>query len=256
MTQAQSEYEAVQQAIPHLRQALTAQENVLRRLTGNIAGEIKRGGTLLTFLPPAVPATLPSDLLRHRPDVASAELAIAAADAALAADRRAFLPQVALSASLGQLFVNSLDYDPVTVWSIGGSILAPIIAGGRLTAQVDVATAQRDQAAYGYRGVVLAAFEEVETALSGQKRYAEQFGRVYSRREILLRSVALATDRYRGGYAAYIEQLDAQRNLYSTELEAITVRQDQLNNIATLYRALGGGWTGDEGQDSSIKARR
>jgi multidrug efflux system outer membrane protein len=75
------------------------------------------------------------------------------------------------------------------------------------------------------------------------QRYDEQFRRVINRRNILVRSVTLATDRYRGGYAAYLEQLDAQRNLYSTELEAITVRQDQLNNIITLYRALGGGWS-------------
>jgi multidrug efflux system outer membrane protein len=83
----------------------------------------------------------------------------------------------------------------------------------------------------------------VETALTGVQRYDEQFRRVINRRNILVRSVTLATDRYRGGYAAYLEQLDAQRNLYSTELEAITVRQDQLNNIITLYRALGGGWS-------------
>lgn len=243
LTQAQSEYEAVQQAIPQLQLALRAQENALSRLSGDLPGAIPRGLKLPAFMPPAVPATLPSDLLRRRPDLASAELAIAAADAGLAADRAAFLPQVALSARLGTLFVNALDYDPVTVWSIGGSILAPIFAGGRLTAQVDVATARRDQAAFVYRGAVLSAFEEVETALSGVARYAQQIQRLHNRRAILLRSVALATDRYRGGYASYLEQLDAQRNLYSTELEAITVRQDQLNNIVALYSALGGGWS-------------
>ncbi|WP_242154224.1 efflux transporter outer membrane subunit [Sphingomonas sp. BAUL-RG-20F-R05-02] len=245
LTQAQSEYEAVEQAIPQLRLALRAQENALSRLTGDLPTAIPRGLALQAFLPPAVPATLPSDLLRRRPDLASAELAIAAADASLGADRAAFLPQVALSASIGQLFVNALNYDPVTIWSIGGSILAPIFAGGRLTAQVDVSTARRDQAAFAYRAAVLSAFQETETALTGVTRYAEQIQRLHNRRAILIRSVALATDRYRGGYASYLEQLDAQRNLYSTELEAISVRQDQLNNIVTLYRALGGGWSAD-----------
>jgi NodT family efflux transporter outer membrane factor (OMF) lipoprotein len=248
LTQAQSEYEAVEQAIPQLRQTMAAQENALKRLTGDLPGPFPRGSSLRTFALPIVPATLPSELLSHRPDIASAELAVAAADAGLAADRRAFLPQVALSASLGQLFTNALDYDPVTVWSLGGSVLAPIFAGGRLTAQVDVSTARRDQAAFAYRGVVLTAFQEVETALSGVQRYNEQFGRVLRRRDILLRSVALATDRYKGGYASYLEQLDAQRNLYSTELEAITVRQDQLNNTVALYQALGGGWVGSGGR--------
>lgn len=243
LTQAQSEYEAVEQAIPQLLLAIRAQENAIRTLTGDLPGPVARAKSLALIAPPSVPATLPSDLLARRPDLASAAFAVAAADASLASDRRAFLPQVALSASLGQLLVNALDYNPVTVWSIGGSILAPIFQGGRLTAQVDVSTSLRDQAAFAYRGTVLTAFQEVETALTGVQRYDEQFRRVINRRNILLRSVGLATDRYRGGYAAYLEQLDAQRNLYSTELEAITVRQDQLNNIITLYRALGGGWS-------------
>ncbi|MES2176110.1 MAG: TolC family protein, partial [Pseudomonadota bacterium] len=152
------------------------------------------------------------------------------------------LPQVAISAALGQLFVNALDYDPVTVWSLGSSVLAPIFAGGRLTAQVDATAAQRDQAAFAYRGTVLAAFAEVETAMTGITRYAEQIQRLHNRLTILQHSVALATDRYQGGYASYLEQLDAQRNLYATELDAISVRQSQLENIVTLYRALGGGW--------------
>ena len=246
LTQAQSEYQAVEQAIPQIRLALSAQENALRRLVGDLPGPVARHRSLIDFPVPVVPATLPSDLLRRRPDIASAELAIAAADARLAADRAAFLPQVALSGTLGQLLVNATDYDPVTFWSLGGSILAPIFSGGRLTAQVATATAQRDQAAFAYRGTALAAFEEVETALTGVLRYAEQIDRLHNRRTILKRSVALATDRYQGGYAAYIEQLDAQRNLYATELDAISVRQRQLENIISLYRALGGGWSGGQ----------
>jgi multidrug efflux system outer membrane protein len=244
LTQAQSEYESVEQAIPELRQAIAAQENALRRLIGDLPGPVPRGASLRTLQVPQVPATLPSELLRHRPDVRSAELAVAGADENLEANRLALLPQVALSANFGRLFTNARDYDPVTVWSLGGSILAPIFDAGRLHAQVDAAAALRDQAAYAYRSVVLQAFEETETALAGAQSLAEQFDRVMKRREILLRSVALATDRYRGGYASYLEQLDAQRNLYSTELAAINVRQNQLDNSISLYRALGGGWRG------------
>ncbi|MDF2640723.1 MAG: type secretion outer membrane protein [Novosphingobium lindaniclasticum] len=244
LTQAQAEYEAVSQAIPQFEQAIRAQENALRLLTGEMPGPVTRSdGALLAATPPTVPATLPADLLRRRPDIVSAEAMVAAADASLAARRAQFLPQVALSASLGQLFVNGLDYDPVTIWDVGASALAPLFAGGRLRAQVDAATAQRDQAAFAYRGAALKAFGEVETGLSGVSRFAEQIERLHNRRQILIRSVAMARDRYRGGYASYLELLDAQRNLYSTELDAIGVRQDQLDNIITLYRALGGGWS-------------
>lgn len=244
LTQAQSEYEAVSQAIPQFEQAIRAQENALRLLTGELPGPVTRSdGGLLAATPPTVPATLPADLLRRRPDIVSAEALVAAADASLAARRAQFLPQVALSASLGQLFINGLDYDPVTIWDVGASALAPLFAGGRLRAQVNAGAAQRDQAAFAYRGAALKAFGEVETALSGVSRFAEQIERLHNRRQILIRSVAMARDRYRGGYASYLEQLDAQRTLYSTELDAIAVRQDQLDNIILLYRALGGGWS-------------
>lgn len=252
LTQAQSEYEVVQQAIPQILLAIRAQENAIRVLTGELPGAVPRGLSLRDIATPEVPPTLPSDLLNRRPDLVSAELAMAAADASLAADRRAFLPQVSLSASAGALLINLLDYDPVSIWSVGGSVLAPIFQGGRLRAQVDASAALRDQAAFAYRGTALTAFQEVETALTGVQRYQEQIDRVINRRNILLRSVTLSTDRYQSGFAAYIEQLDAQRNLYSTELEAITLRQDQLNNLVTLYRALGGGWSGQQdGRDHS-----
>jgi outer membrane protein TolC len=72
----------------------------------------------------------------------------------------------------------------------------------------------------------------------------EQAERVLRRLTILQTSLALAIDRYRGGYAAYIEQLDAQRNLFQADLDTISVHEQQLNNLVQLWAALGGGWTG------------
>jgi outer membrane protein, multidrug efflux system len=130
----------------------------------------------------------------------------------------------------------------VTVWSLGGSVLAPLFTGGRLTAQMDAAAAQRDQAAFAYRKSVLTAFSEVENALSGVDRLATQMGHAEERRAILARSLGFAHDRYQAGYASYLEELDAQRNLYRVELDAITLRRTQFDNAIALYRALGGGW--------------
>lgn len=251
LSQAQSEFEAVAQAIPRIEQAYRVQENALRRLTGDLPGTVIRG-TLEAMVLPAVPAGLSSTLLRRRPDLLSAEYAIVAADRQIASRRAEFLPNVQLTGSAGALFVDALGWDPVTLWDIGGSILAPIFAGGRLTAQIDVATAQRDQAAFAYRGAVLTAFGEVDNALSGERRLREQFDRVTLRRAILQRSLVLARDRYRGGYAAYIEELDAQRNLFQVDLDAIAVREAQLNNLVQLWAALGGGW---EDRDIRVQAK-
>ena len=246
LTQAQSEYEAVLQALPRLDAAIARQYNALQLLTGELPGERTpadaQNGQLAKLRLPAVPVALPSDLLRRRPDLVQAELQLAASDATLGASRAAFLPQVSLSASLGALYINALNYNPVSVWSLGGSVLAPLFDQGRLSAQYDSATAQRDGAAFAYRGAALTAFGEVENALVGVERLAQQMEHVTRRRAILARSVEFARDRYEAGYAPYLEQLDAQRNLYQTEIEAITLRQEQLLNQLNLYKALGGGW--------------
>ncbi|QOL48705.1 efflux transporter outer membrane subunit [Massilia litorea] len=246
LTQAQSEYQSVLGAIPELELAVRRQENALRLLAGELPGDVERstdgrGGFAALRLPP-VPAVLPSQLLARRPDIAQRELLLAASDVNLALRRQAFLPQVSLSAQLGSLFVNALDYDPVTVWSLGGSVLAPLFTGGRLSAQYEAAASQRDQAAFAYRRSVLTAFSEVENALAGVPRLAEQVDHATQRRDILTRSLGYAHDRYQAGYASYLEELDAQRNLYQVELSLVTLRRTQVENLIGLYRALGGGW--------------
>ncbi|HUD94728.1 efflux transporter outer membrane subunit [Sphingobium sp.] len=257
LTQAQSEYEAIAQTIPQLEQAQRIQENGLRLLTGDLPGAVLRG-TLVGLQLPPVPALMPSELMRRRPDIASAEARLVAADRVIAARRAEFLPDVALSASVGALFVDQLAYDPVSLWSLGGSILAPLFQGGRLTAQLDQANAQRDQAAFAYRGTVLTAFGEVENALVGEKRLREQIARAIARRTILQRSLTIARDRYRSGYSPFLDELDAQRNLYAVELSAISVREQQFNTLIGLWQALGGGWNGinlpTKGEAGSSKA--
>lgn len=244
LTQAQSELEAVEQHIPQLELAISRHHNALRLLSGELpaAYEENSSSRLSALKLPAPGAGLPSELLRRRPDIARAELDLASKNASMAASRAAFLPQVSLSARAGALYVSALSYDPTRVWSLGGSILAPIFDRGRLQSQFDSATAQRDEAAFAYRGVVLTAFSEVENALAGQRRLAEELSHVTARRDVLKRSLEHARNRYEAGYASYLEQLDAQRNLYDAENQVIAVRESQLQNMVDLYKALGGGW--------------
>ncbi|WP_313705818.1 efflux transporter outer membrane subunit [Massilia sp.] len=243
LTQAQSEYQSVVQSVPELALAVRRQENAVRLLAGELPGDVARGRAFEDLDLPPVPEALPSELLARRPDVAQRELLLAASDAALALRRQAFLPRITLSAQLGAVLVSALDYDPVKIWSIGGSVLAPLFEGGRLSAQVDAAASQRDQAAFAYRRTVLTAFSEVENALAGVPRLRDQVGHALQRREILTRSLGYARDRYQAGYASYLEELDAQRNLYQVELNLVTLRRTQIDNLIGLYRALGGGWT-------------
>ncbi|MCI0570015.1 MAG: TolC family protein, partial [Myxococcaceae bacterium] len=243
LTQAEAELEAAAQRVPALELAIRRQENALRVLTGEVPGPIERGSALDALSLPTVPAGLPSELLRRRPDIAQAEAQLAASDANLAAARAQFLPQVRLGASLSALVSSALRYDPITLWNLGGSILAPIFNGGRLQAQADAAAARRDQAAWAYRGVTLTAFAEVESGLEAVQRLEQQGEHARAQRDVLARSLRLAHNRYTAGYASYLEELDAQRGLLSAQLAVIQIAESQLSATVSLYQALGGGWS-------------
>ena len=243
LTQAEAELHSVMQQAQQIDLSIRRQTNALNTLLGRAGGGVG-SGSLQTLQLPSAPATLPSQLLERRPDIARAGHLLAAASHQIEAQRATFMPQVTLSASAGSLLINALDYNPLTVWSIGGSLLAPLFDGGRREAALDAATAQRDQAAYAYRGAVLAAFADVENALTASVRLSRQTAHAVQRRDVLQRSLGFAHDRYEAGYASYLEELDAQRNLFQAELDVVRLRQSELENRVLLYKALGGGWQG------------
>jgi multidrug efflux system outer membrane protein len=242
LEQAEAELHATEQLVPALELAIARQENGLSVLLGENPRAIERGVMLSGLNTPAVPTMLPSDLLRRRPDIAQAEQSIVAADRSLDAARAAFLPSIRLGAAGG--YVDStLIGDPVGIFSVGGSILAPLFEGGRLRAQADFAAARRDEAAYSYRKVALNAFREVEDSLAALQRTSEQELVLQQQRDALARALVQATNRYRAGYSSYLEQLDAQRGLLSADLSLVQANNDRMNAAVSLFQALGGGWT-------------
>ena len=241
LRQAEAAYDSAAQIVAQIDNAIVRTEDSLSQLAGEVPGAIARTATLDALTKPPIPDGLPSQLLERRPDIAQAANQLAATDASLSAARKRFLPQLRLSASAGRAFSSALD-DPITVWSIGGSVLAPLFEGGRLSAQAEVAASQRDQAASIYQRVVLTSFREVEDALSTVKQVDAQLE--LSRHEVgvLVETLRLATNRYREGYSSYLEQLDAQRGLLSAQLAAASLQTDALIARVQLYQAMGGGW--------------
>ncbi len=241
LDQARAEYQAAVQIVPQAELAITRIEDSLSQLVGDTPHAIPRGAKLDGLAAVTVPAGLPSDLLRRRPDIAQAEYQLAATDSALAAARKRFLPQLRLSVS-GGVAVSSALVDPITLWSLGGSVLAPIFQGGRLTGAAEAAAGQRDQAAFAYRRAALGAFREVEDALAGVQRLDEQAAAATAQRDALREVLRRATNRYKEGYSPYLEQIDAQRQLLGAELALVQARSDALAARVQLYAALGGGW--------------
>jgi len=240
--QAEAEYEATAQAIPPVELAIAKLENGLSTILGQAPGPIARGKSLNQIALPAVPIQLPAAILRRRPDLAASEQQVVAADHALDAARAAFMPNISLSASGGFVSSSLLPDDPLSIYSLGSSILAPIFNGGRIKAQADGAAARRDQAAFAYRRAALTAFREVEDGMATIQRMGEQEAALSRQHDALARTQGLAFRRYREGYSPYLEQLDAERSLLSSDLALVQNRSDRLIAAISFYQALGGGW--------------
>jgi outer membrane protein, multidrug efflux system len=244
--QAEAELRATAQVVPQLELAIQRQQRALNLLLARPPSPVERGLALGSIRAMGVPsAGLPSELLRRRPDIASAEYLVVAADAQLAASQAQLLPSLRLTASLGTVGSSLLRGDPFTLWSAGGSVLAPIFNGGRLHALVDASASRRNQALMSYERTVLTSFAEVELQLTAFAKQHEQLMELEAQRRALEKALVTAGRRYREGYASYLDELLAQRNLFNVQQNELQLRADLLTTEIGVYRALGGGWQND-----------
>jgi multidrug efflux system outer membrane protein len=245
LVQAEAERDASAQALPQLTRALARQEAQLNLLLGRVPGPVDRGGALADLRPCALPdAGLPSALLRRRPDILGAELQVAASDAQLAASRAQWLPALRLNASLGRVGSTVLRGDPFTIWSLGGSVLAPLFNGGRLQALARASQARRDQALAAYERTVLGAWAEVEVQLDSHEQHQVQLRAALAQRRALDEALRIAGRRWREGYGSALDERLAERNALSAEQGVVSLQAALLQTQVGLYRALGGGWSG------------
>jgi multidrug efflux system outer membrane protein len=244
MSQVRGEYEAALSQRPAILQAIAVQENALSVLVGRNPGDVARASSLEALRSPVVPAGLPSDLLIRRPDILQAEQQLAASNALIGVARAQFFPRISLtgllgfaSPSLGNLFTGS-----ARTWSLTGDAAGPIYTGGGLKAAVDQAEARREQSLYNYQSVVQNAFRDVDDSLADVRHSSELRDTLGRRVATLQRSVDLATIRYENGYSDYLDVLDAERSLFSAQLQLASARGDYQRALVQLYRALGGDW--------------
>ncbi|MFP5597641.1 efflux transporter outer membrane subunit [Kluyvera sp. 142486] len=244
LMQADSALRSTRAQVPLLRHQIAQQENALSVLLGNNPGEVKRNA-FDKLTPLSLPSQLPSTLLNRRPDIAQAQRQLIAADATLASSQAKLLPSINLTAtgSLQDRTLPDLLDNPLRLWSIGGSILAPLLNRQALNAQVDVSMAQRNQALYSYEKTVRSAFKEVNDSLDAITRYGEQLTELQGQEEVAQETLRLAQNRYNNGYSSYLDVLDAQRTLFSTQISVVQVKNNLLLAQIDLYRSLGGGWS-------------
>ena len=197
-----------------------------------------------TLTPPQVPVDLPSELLQRRPDIASAERQMAAANAEIGVSRAAFYPDITLSAGAGfeDNAFNLLSL-PNSLWSVGAGAMLPVFEGGLRRAELQRSWSQYAQRRDGYRSTVLASFQEVEDGLSLTQRLATE---VVQQREAsgqALQAQTISTMLYEDGLDNYLSVAVAQVQALAAQTAEVQILTRQMQASVSLIRALGGGWT-------------
>lgn len=245
--QAQSNYQQTRAGIPSLRSSLVAAMNRLSVLTGDPPGSLE--ATLadrkpIPVAPLEIAAGVPADVLRRRPDIRSAERRLAAQTAQVGVATAALYPSLSLTGSITLQALSASDLaDGFRTDRLGLSLNLPIFRGGALRQNVNAQNALVDQALAAYEATVLAAYEEVENALTASTNEHLRHDALQLGVDSARRASELALTQYNSGLVDFQTVLDADRQLLSLE-DSLAVSDGEVTaNLVRLYKALGGGWS-------------
>jgi len=182
-------------------------------------------------------------VLIRRPDVGQAMYALQAQTAQIGVAQALRLPAINLTglAGVATSEVSNIQSDG-GVWSVGGSLLGPIVDFGKNRSRVEIEEARTRQALLRYETTVLTAFREVDDALVNIETLKRQTDAIQRRLDAAANANFLSKERYDKGVTSYLEVLDSERTLFEVELGNSQLRQQQFNAYVQLYKALGGGW--------------
>ena len=219
-------------------------EHAIAALVGVPAPLFLIASEVVPFNVPAIPIGVPSDVLQRRPDIASAERAMAAANAQIGVARAAYFPNITLAPTIGWNSTNFADLlsVPSLVWTVGASVSQVIFDGGRRSANVKYASAGYQAAQANYRQTVLNAFQQVQdgvTGLSVLDGAAKQSQAAVADSQHLF---SLANERYQGGLVAFLNVITAQQALLNSQRQDVQIHGQQMTLSVALVKALGGGW--------------
>jgi NodT family efflux transporter outer membrane factor (OMF) lipoprotein len=245
--QAQSSYQQTRAAIPSLQSALVQSMNRLAVLTGDPPGSL---AAILAERKPVPVASLeiaagvPVDVLRRRPDIRSAERRLAAQTAEVGVATAALYPSLSLSGSITLQSLAASDVlNGFRTDRLGLSLNVPLFRGGALRQNVNAQNALVDQALAAYEETVLAAYEEVENALTASSNEDARHEALQLGVDSARRASELALTQYNSGLVDFTTVLNADRQLLALE-DSLAVSDGEMTaNLVRLYKALGGGWS-------------
>jgi multidrug efflux system outer membrane protein len=245
LRQAESTVDTARANVAQYNRLLAQDRDALQLLLGapipdsiDFSGGLDRG-TMVVELDEGIP----SDVLVRRPDVLAAEHQLQSANAQIGAARAAFFPAISLTGSFGTAStqLSGLFKGDSRIWTFSPQISVPIFAGGANVANLQATTLARDTAVAQYEKAIQSAFREIADALAARGTLDEQLQAQQALVAASAQAYRLAEMRFRGGVDSYLSALDAQRALYSVQQQLQSVRLMRLQNLVTLYKALGGG---------------
>lgn len=242
----------IQQAKASLMAAGTAVDQYTRALSQStlalnlLMGENPTKLDLGTLEPVVldIPVGLPSSLLERRPDVMQAYYAVQQANAMIGVAVANRLPSLSLTGQGGvaTTIVSDIATGKPLSWSAAAGIIAPLLNWGTLRRNEKIARIKTEQAVLGYQQAVLGSINQVEQALVAVSTTSEELGQVGEMVEASRKAENLTYQLYMVGQASYLDQLDADRTLFSARIQQLELINSQMANYVTLYKALGGGW--------------
>jgi NodT family efflux transporter outer membrane factor (OMF) lipoprotein len=244
VAQAQTQLDQTQAQDMDLESARAAFEHAIAVLVGKTPEEFKLPVAPLQMQPPAVPIGLPSQLLERRPDIASSERQVAAANEQIGIAQAAYWPDLVISASGGLQsgsIVNWFTW-PSRFWSVGPQLLETIYDAGRRRAQVANALAGYDISVANYRQSALTAFQEVEDNLATLRVLEQESAKQHEASVAAENSLQLSLNRYKGGLVTYLEVITAQNIALTNERTEVDIQRRRMDATVELIKALGGGW--------------
>ena len=244
LLQAQSTLASARASRIQLAASRATAEHALALLLGLPPAEFSLPPEKWASAVPQVPASLPSDLLLRRPDIASAERAVASANANIGVARAAYFPSLGLSASAGRTAAGLLKLisAPVLAWSLGLSAAETLFDGGARAGAVAQAKAAHDAATAAYRQTVLTALGQVEDSLTNLASLAGQIEQTRIAAEAAQGAAERMMNSYQAGMSAYTDVVTAQASALTERRALLQLQLQRQQTAIGLIQALGGGW--------------
>ena len=232
--------------LPALEKALAQTRQQLAVYAGRLPSEAGLPEFTLESLqlPGDLPVSLPSSLVRQRPDIRASEALLHQASAQIGVATANLYPQITLSGSVGaqSLQPSQLFSGPSAAWSLGAGLLQPIFNGGSLQAKKRAAIAAYDQAQAQYQQTVLNAFLNVANTLRALDSDAQSLSAQAQAESLARESLDLVNRQYQLGAVSNLALLDAQRTYEQTRIALVQAQAARYADTAALFQALGGGW--------------